>query len=181
MSIRQVIEAGPKIPSTDPAARARTKSRAASRSLSETKCTPFEADGDRFIPSVCAVYRNSASQSPLNVVALRDLLPLGTQRLSVSPYHTRTRLRFAETAGADVAPFAQETAHVERSGLSCSPSKAYCFDRTSSDPRNSRIETRGTLMTGARLKHYGWGREGEGMSCRGAEFCPRPLPCEICN
>ena len=96
-SIRQVIEAGPKIPSTDPAARARTKSRAASRSLSETKCAPFETDGDRFIPPVCAVYRNSASQSPLNVIALRDLLPLGTQRLSVSPYHTRTRLRFAET------------------------------------------------------------------------------------
>ncbi len=42
------------MPSTDPAARARTESRAASRSLSETKCAPFETDGDRFIPPVCA-------------------------------------------------------------------------------------------------------------------------------
>ena len=51
LSIRQVIEAGPKMPSTDPVARVRTKSRAASRSLSETNCTPFETESeDRFIP-----------------------------------------------------------------------------------------------------------------------------------
>ena len=73
LSIRQVIEAGPKMPSTDPAARARTESRAISRSLSETKCAPFETNEDRFNPRVSAVYRNSASQSPPNVVALRDL------------------------------------------------------------------------------------------------------------
>src|SRR5215469_8968051 len=30
--------------------------------------------------------------------------------------------------------------------------------------RGQRSRRRGTLMTGARLKHYGWGREGEGMS-----------------
>jgi alkyldihydroxyacetonephosphate synthase len=33
-------------------------------------------------------------------------------------------------------------------------------------------------MSGARLKHYGWGREGEGMTA-GAGFCARPLPREI--
>jgi hypothetical protein len=38
------------------------------------------------------------------------------------------------------------------------------------DLRNSRNETRGTLMTGARLKHYGWGREGEGMSAEERKF-----------
>ena len=36
--------------------------------------------------------------------------------------------------------------------------------------RNSRNETRRTLMTGARLKHYGWGREGEGMSAEERTF-----------
>src|SRR6478609_12057127 len=81
LSIRQVIEAGPKMPSTDPAARARTESRAVSRSLSETKCAPFETNGDRSNPRVCAVYRNSASQSRPNVIALRNLLALGTRRL----------------------------------------------------------------------------------------------------
>src|SRR5215475_8880261 len=83
LSIRQVIEAGPKMPSTDPAARARTVSRAVSRSLSETKCAPFETNGDRFSPHVCAFYRNSASKSPPNVVALRDFVALGTRRLGV--------------------------------------------------------------------------------------------------
>src|SRR5262249_30099614 len=29
---------------------------------------------------------------------------------------------------------------------------------------------RGTLMTGARLKHYGWGREGEGMTAEERNF-----------
>src|SRR6201989_1034862 len=36
--------------------------------------------------------------------------------------------------------------------------------------RNTRNQTRGTLMTGARLKHYGWGREGEGMSAEERKF-----------
>src|SRR3977135_1573907 len=35
---------------------------------------------------------------------------------------------------------------------------------------NSRNKTRGTLMTGVRLKHYGWGREGEGMSAEERRF-----------
>ena len=35
-------------------------------------------------------------------------------------------------------------------------------------------------MTGARLKHYGWGREGEGMSAEERKFV-RPQPSEICN
>ena len=34
-------------------------------------------------------------------------------------------------------------------------------------------------MTGARLKHYGWGREGEGMTRAGAGLRARPLPREI--
>src|SRR5260370_9333347 len=118
LSIRQVIEAGPKIPSTDPAARARTKSRAASRSLSETKCAPFETDGDRFIPPICAVYRNSASQILLNVVALQDLFPLGTQRLSVSPYHHSDKTRFAETSVAAVGTLDQTQPHATRNRLS---------------------------------------------------------------
>src|SRR6516164_8565288 len=102
LSIRQVIEAGPKMPSTDPAARARTESRAASRSLLETKCAPFEANGDRFIPRVCAVYRNSASQILPNIVALRDFFPLGKRQLGVSSYHT-----WAKTSQVSAGPSVQ--------------------------------------------------------------------------
>src|SRR5262249_35925448 len=45
LSIRQVIEAGPKMPSTDPAASAWTASRAASRSLSETNAHLWKRTG----------------------------------------------------------------------------------------------------------------------------------------
>src|SRR6185312_12729945 len=52
--------------------------------------------------------------------------------------------------------------------------RALMISRTASTHanRHSRVETnqRGTLMTGARLKHYGWGREGEGMSVEEHKF-----------
>src|SRR5262245_25213288 len=71
LSIRQVIEAGPKMPSTDPAARARTESRAASRSLSETKCAPLETNGDRFYST--SVHSIAIQQA----TALQTLSPCG--------------------------------------------------------------------------------------------------------
>ena len=35
-------------------------------------------------------------------------------------------------------------------------------------------------MNGARLKHYGWGREGEGMTAEEQAFRLGPLPRKIC-
>jgi len=49
-------------------------------------------------------------------------------------------------------------ATIERSGAAMS------FRIFSTFQETLATKHKGTLMTGARLKHYGWGREGEGMT-----------------
>src|SRR5258708_4698049 len=53
---------------------------------------------------------------------------------------------------------------IERSGAALS------FRIFSSIQETLEAKHEGTLMTGARLKHYGWGREGEGMSAEERKF-----------
>jgi alkyldihydroxyacetonephosphate synthase len=53
---------------------------------------------------------------------------------------------------------------IERSGAALS------FRIFSSVQEALETKHEGTLMTGARLKHYGWGREGEGMSAEERKF-----------
>src|SRR5260370_3796157 len=53
---------------------------------------------------------------------------------------------------------------IERSGAALS------FRIFSSNQETLETKHEGMLMTGARLKHYGWGREGEGMSAEERKF-----------
>jgi alkyldihydroxyacetonephosphate synthase len=55
-------------------------------------------------------------------------------------------------------------ATIERSGAAMS------FRIFSTFQETLATKHKGTLMTGARLKHYGWGREGEGMSAEERKF-----------
>jgi hypothetical protein len=50
------------------------------------------------------------------------------------------------------------------------PGAALSFRIFSSIHETLETKHEGTLMTGARLKHYGWGREGEGMSAEERKF-----------
>src|SRR6516225_2657910 len=47
--------------------------------------------------------------------------------------------------------------------------EGYVFLRRA-DQQHSGRQTRGTVMSGSRLKHYGWGREGDGMSIEEQKF-----------
>src|SRR6266550_8547216 len=76
LSMRQVIEAGPKMPSIDPAARAGTKSRAASKSRSETNRRPFETER---IPLALAVYATACATSHPNPRQILAACPLDSE------------------------------------------------------------------------------------------------------
>src|SRR5262245_20777232 len=149
LSIRQVIEAGPKMPSTDPAARARTVSRAVSRSLSETKCAPFETNGDRFSPHVCAFYRNSASKSPPNVVACG--ISSRSEHGGLAFHHSRSRARWGEALAEQTARATEEISQ-QVSGMQDATGKSVAAI-TDISGTISRMSEIATVVSAAEQQH----------------------------